>query len=143
MGLLSEPTNLNLYRRSRHFTCPPFLSRFGAVKPYFPFSVSSPSVDLGAPGLLSLFQLLFLFHQCLLPTSASSDLSKHIRLLSFPFRHCCSKTFITFRMSTAFFLHLFLNVGLTARPPQPLSALWAFHLPFPLRFGAIKPPVPF
>ena len=42
-----------------------------------------------------------------------------------------------------FFLHLVLDVGLTARLPQSLSALWAFHLPFSLRFGAIKPPVPF
>jgi hypothetical protein len=71
-----------------------FLSRFGAVEPYFPFSVSSP------------------FHECLLPTSAGSDFGQHPHLLSFPFRHRCSKTFITFRMSTALY-------------PPPLSQRWA------------------
>ena len=34
---ISEPDNLNLYRRYRHFTCPLFPSRFDAVKPYLPF----------------------------------------------------------------------------------------------------------
>src|SRR5271154_3546162 len=48
----------------------------------------------------------------LVQISTRSDLSKHIRLLSFPFRHCCSKTFITFRMSTALF-------------PLPRSRHWA------------------
>ena len=54
-----EPDNLNLYRRSRHFTCPLFLSHFDAVKPYLPFLrffVSSLAVDGFAPGLLWLFR---------------------------------------------------------------------------------------
>jgi hypothetical protein len=45
LGLLSEPDNLSLYRRSRHFTCPLFLSISKAVKATcsvlpFPFSDS-------------------------------------------------------------------------------------------------------
>jgi hypothetical protein len=56
----SEPTNLNLYRRSRHFTCPLFLSRFGAVKPSLPFLRSlSRSVDLGFSWSAFAFQFLF------------------------------------------------------------------------------------
>src|SRR5271154_3891555 len=58
LGYTSEPTNLNLYRRSRHFTCPPFLSRFGAVKPYFPFFVSPLAVNGFVPSLLLFFKLL-------------------------------------------------------------------------------------
>jgi hypothetical protein len=59
LGLLSETTNLNLYRRSRHFTCPPFLSRFGAVKPSLRFFVSSLSVDLDFSWSPFAFQFLF------------------------------------------------------------------------------------
>ena len=54
---ISEPDNLNLYRRSTgHFTCPLSSLRFAAVKPYVPFFVSSLAVDGFAPGLLWLFQ---------------------------------------------------------------------------------------
>ena len=60
---ISDPDNLNLYRRSRHFTCL-FLFRFrfcfGAVKPPLSFlRFLSLGRSWFAPSRLSLFEILF------------------------------------------------------------------------------------
>src|SRR5271155_5396974 len=56
---ISEPTNLNLYRRSRHFTCPlsSLIWRHKAILTVSSFPLSQ--LILVSPGRMIAFQLLF------------------------------------------------------------------------------------
>ena len=152
---------------------PPFLSCFGAVKPYFPFSVSSPSVDLGLHLVCcGFFNLLFLFHQCLLPSKPVFRpdilpfLSSSIRTKSSGLRQdnlgpplvqisATTLLFVSFLFVTVAARHLVRSTCL--RFPPPPSRRWANYpttftfigvlgslfAPLLFRLEAVKPPVPF